>query len=196
MSNVQKLAMGSATGLLLLAALLGCGTGNNPGPPDGSVQGCATACTLQLSGDSDADDATELPGGGPESFNCDDAPIATYVSASGGGVSGFNFSIGRSGSPDLSINLFLSTLPSAGTAYAGVTTEVAYLATGNSQGPAYLSDPALGGSSTFVFCTVEAGQTFGPSTSYTVHGTVDAVLVQSQPPMNEAAGTLNLHAQF
>jgi hypothetical protein len=195
MSRVfQKLAVGGVTGLVLIGSVLGCGS--TGGQPDGGHPGgCASACTLQLTGDNDGDDSTEVPGG-QESFNCDDAPIATWVVGSGAVPSSFNFIIGRSGSPDISVDLTLAAVPTAGTSYAGTTTEVAYLVTGSSAGPAFFSDPAINGSSTFVFCSVEAGQATGGSITYTVHGTVDAVLEPYQPPSNEAPESITFHAQF
>ena len=195
MWRVRELTVRSAWGLFLFGPLLGCGT--NPGPQDGGNNpgGCASACSLQLTGDNDGDDSTEVPGG-QESFNCDDPPIATYVSGSGGVATGFNFIIGRGGSPDILVSWGQASVPTAGTSYLGTTTEVSYLVTGSSQGAAYFSDPAIGGSSTFAFCSVVAGQTLGPSTSYTVHGTVDAVLFLYQPPPPEAPEAIRLHAQF
>ncbi len=195
MSRVlQKLAVGGVTALVFSGPLLGCGSAG--GQPDGGHPGgCASACTFQLTGDNDGDDSTEVPGG-QETFNCDDAPIATWVVAAGSEPPTFNFIIGRSGTPDISVDLTLADVPTAGTSYAGTTTEVGYLVTGSSAGPAFFSDPAINGSSTFVFCSVEAGQAAGNSQTYTVHGRVDAVLEPYQPPNNEAPESIVFHAQF
>jgi hypothetical protein len=167
----------SAAGLFSLAtgaALLACG--NSGGPPgDGGVgPGCASACTISVQADGDDDDSSEVPvAGGQATFPCDDAPIATY--SSGGALpAGFYFSIGRSGSPDISISFTIGGQPTVAS-YSGLGSEVAYLVTG-AEGPEFVSDPAVGGASTLTFCSVAADQTVGTSTTYTVHGSVQGTL--------------------
>lgn len=158
--------------LAMGASLLGCGNTSGAPPPDGGG-GCNSACTITLTADGDDDDTTEVAGG-QATFPCDDPPIATYNSGGGAVPAGFFFSIGRSGSPDISLQFSFAAKPGVAS-YAGSGSEVAYLVTG-AGGPEFVSDPTLGGSSILTFCSVAAGQTFGTSTTYTVHGTVQASL--------------------
>jgi hypothetical protein len=126
---------------------------------------------------------------------CDEAPIATFTSASPYAPSGFHFVIGRSGSPDISIEFTLSNEPAVGS-WSGVGSEVAYLVTG-AGGPEFVSDPTLGGSSKLTLCSVTAGQTVGTSTTYTVHGTVQGSLAPwPVTGAGQAQGPVRLVASF
>lgn len=181
--------------LAMSAALLGCGNTSGGSPPDGGAPaGCASTCTITLTGDGDDDDTTEVPGG-QATFPCDDLPIATYNTGGGAVPAGFVFIVGRSGRPDISLEFSIAGKPGVGS-YGGSGSEVAYLVTG-AGGPEYVSDPALGGSSTLTFCAVAEGQTFGTSISYTVHGSVQAVLAPwTVTGLNAVQGPVKLLARF